>query len=270
MLNGHPDLVVPPECGFAIWLKPDWYDVDWTDPEIRRTFAEAVQRCRKFETWSIPTERLIEELDAEVPKDYSDAVSRVYETFGRMRGKHIRDWGDKNNYYVAHVAELQQLFPQARYIHIVRDVRDVACSYQELVAREIQSKYRPQLTTDPAAIASEWVRNNQAVMDILEGIDRYHRMRYEDLVADVGRTLKSALVALEVEGFEPLTPEKRLKALDEPTEFLQWKEKLSGPVDTSSIGRYKKEMSKESIAVIEGICGPLLKRLGYEVSRRSL
>jgi hypothetical protein len=265
LLNGHPQLVVPPECGFALWLKPTWSTAQWSDPEVRKAFAAAVQGCRKFETWSIATERLVEALDAAIPTTYPEAVSRIYEAYATMRGKAILAWGDKNNYYIEHIAALQQLYPQAKFVHIVRDVRDVACSYLELAAKDVHSKYRPELSIDPAAIAEEWRKNNQGVLDVLEGSASYLRLRYEDLVSDVPGTLAPVLDLIGVTEQHAVSGSMHLDAPDEPAEFLQWKEKLTGPVDAGSVGRYRKDLSKEAVGTIESICRPLLSSFGYEM-----
>lgn len=267
LLNSHPELVVPPECGFALWLRKDWEDADWSSREVRHAFAAAVQQCKKFETWRIPTADLSVVLDSRGITGYADAVSCIYEAYGHKRGKRIRSWGDKNNYYVKHAVELREAFPGARFIHIVRDVRDVACSYRELVARDIASKYRPELPGDPVAIAEEWVMDNERLISVFENADVYQRIRYEDVVNDLEPTIRGVLADLGLDDRSAISSEMHLGNMDEPAEFLQWKQKLSGPVDPSSVGRYQKDLSVEERQAIEAVSLPTLRKLGYAVTK---
>lgn len=213
----------------------------------------------------MPTDELTASLRSRPIASYVDAVSRVYEAYGMKRGEAPRIWGDKNNYYIGQVVALRELFTEARFIHIVRDVRDVACSYLELATKDITSKYKPVLSEDPAAIAKEWRMNNLAAMDLLEGKPEYLRIRYEDLVVDVGSTIAEVLAFLGLDGSERVAMGSHVGSLDEPEEFMQWKSKLSGPVDRSSVGRYRTDLTVDAKRIIEEECEELLRRFGYAV-----
>jgi hypothetical protein len=226
-------------------------------------FAKEVLASRKFETWKLTQIELLDALRSRPIVDFTDAVARVFEAFAHQRGKTITYWGDKNNYYVSKVPELLDLFPHAHYLHIVRDPRDVACSYKELTERAIDSVYRPVLQEGISDIGREWASNNQHVLDLLEGHPGYFRLRYEDLVTNVEGTMAQVLDKLGLEHGALVSGDMHLQALDEPTEFLQWKSKLTGPVDSSSVGRYVSGLSvADQRAVIEQ-AGQLMSMFGY-------
>jgi len=263
LLNAHNEVVVPPECGFALWLKDAWFSADFSSPNVQFEFLKAVQASRKFETWQLNMNELSAGLASRPVRNYADAVSRIYETYGLSRNKKVGIWGDKNNYYISQIPELRILFPEAKYVHIVRDVRDVACSYMELAKTNISSKYRPVLTVEPEGIAKEWMANNLAALDILEGSNIYLRIRYEDLVSNVEYTISNVWRFLGLVDSGSFSESAHLETLDEPEEFMQWKKKLNSPVDTSSVGRYKSELPAAATNVITTICRPLLERFGY-------
>ncbi len=265
MLNAHPATVVPPECGFILWLADTWNKADWTAPGSAEAFADAVLASRKFETWELTKEHLLAELEHAPVQDYRDAVTRVVQAYARSKGRSVQCWGDKNNYYVTQVDALKALFPDASFLHIARDVRDVACSYRELMGRSIDSKYKPVLSVDVAAIAAEWVENNSNVLAALEGHPGYLRLRYEDLVADVAGTMRTVFTKLGLPTEGLVGADMHLRSLDEPAEFLQWKAKLSAPADSASVGRFHAELSQAEIAEIETVAGPMMNRLGYGV-----
>lgn len=222
---------------------------------------------RKFETWELSKDQLMSELMRASIKNYQDAVSRVFEAYARSKGRDISSWGDKNNYYVAQAGVLKERFPEAYFLHITRDVRDVACSYRELMQRPIDSKYKPVLNVDAATIAAEWVENNSNVMNSLDGHPGYMRIRYEDLVTDVVGTMTAVFEKLELPTTGLLASDMHLRALDEPIEFLQWKAKLTGPADSASVGRYRYELTTLEIDAIEQVAGSLMNRYGYTLSQ---
>jgi Sulfotransferase family len=89
-------------------------------------------------------------------------VSAVYATYAASQGKTGSRWGDKNNFYRHHLAELATLFPSAGFVHIVRDGRDVAASYRALSTLSAGSKYAPRLPTAIAEIAADWISGVRA------------------------------------------------------------------------------------------------------------
>lgn len=263
LLNAHPFVIIPPECGFILWLAPQWRSAAWDDPAVVRGFASAVCRSRKFETWHVAEADLVAALERSPINDYRTAVERVILAYAQSRGRTPRIWGDKNNYYVAEVSGLLELYPHARYLHIVRDPRDVACSYQELGRRSITSDYRPVLEQDVRAIAEEWRRNNERVLVALADHPGYLRIRYEDLVQEVNVQMDRALRHLDVDPEGVVGADMHLRALDEPAEFMQWKEKLSAPVDDASVGRYRTELTEQEQQAMVEVAGGLMREFGY-------
>src|SRR5207247_397312 len=61
--------------------------------------------------------------------DYPDAIRRVYAVYAEAHGK--SRFGDKTPPFLMHVRTLAELFPEARFVHLVRDGRDVALSLRE-------------------------------------------------------------------------------------------------------------------------------------------
>lgn len=261
LLNAHPHMIIPPECGFLLWLHPTWQHASW-DKASKQSFAEAVGECRKFETWGLTVTSLFQELEHSDIRTYADAATSVYTAYARTQAKSATLWGDKNNYYIREVTAIRAIYPAARFIHIVRDVRDIICSFRELDRIEIDSIYRPRKSLPLAQIVSEWIANNRAADSSLEGTP-YTFIRYEDVVRRTSATLNSIFDSLEVPRLTDISPTSHLKNLDEPVEFLQWKAKLNGPIVDSSIGRYKNELTSSELQQVDAMAGALLAKYGY-------
>lgn len=262
LLNTHPDVLIPRECGFMHWLHADWQDRTW-DAQTMAGFAQAVQATRKFETWDLDVRQVEEALIESGAACYAQACSAIYELYARSRNKAIICWGDKNNHYITEAKLLKTLFPAARFIHIVRDPRDMACSYLELHRRkQNDSPYWPALSPHVGEIAEEWLRNNQAVAGPCRE-STLVTVKYEDLVEEPKQQLDRIFAGLQLPPLEELSEAARIQAVDEPVEFTPWKSKVSSPINASAIGRYRNELSPEEVRTVESRTSPLLEQYGY-------
>ena len=117
----------------------------------------------------------------------------------------------------------------AYYIYIVRDGRDVACSYKALNNKKMLYKYAPKLDDDVNKIAQAWSNNNNKVHEFLSTIseERFVKIRYEDLLRKPEQTLNLVLDVLDLKLEKAqLNYFDRPKETIEPDVFFNWKEKL--------------------------------------------
>lgn len=270
MLTNHSRIVVPPECGFAVWLYPkfsNWDERARHEPDLIPRFAQQVAASRKFETWNLSEDEVRSTLLQARPRDYAEAVDAVYRLYARSIDREIDTWGDKNNFYLEHIALIRELFPSCRFVHIVRDGRDVACSYRELTARLIHSKYSPDLPADISEIAEEWTSNLETIRRSLNAVetDAVHELRYEDLIRNPEDALRE-LCAFLGQSFDAGMlnyHERNREQAQEPREFLQWKEKTLEPPSDAGLGRFKRELTPNEINEFERIAGDVLSAYGY-------
>ncbi len=269
IINAHSSVVIPPECGFAQWLFKEYSD--WTlssnKEEKVNQFIFDLSRCRKIETWELDFQRLSIEIIKKEPANYSKLIDLVYRSYGQSQNQSqsIERWGDKNNYYINHIPLMIQLFPNAQFVLIIRDGRDVSCSYKELAKKKLRGVYKPVLPTDISEIAREWLSNNENSLNVLSGLEekQFYTVRYEDLVTEADSAVKSICKFLNLD-FERmmLNHYSSRKAL-EPKMFLKWKERLVQPIDQQSVGRYLKDLTPSEIDDFNKIAKSLLKKFGY-------
>lgn len=229
------------------------------------SFLEDLQLSRKIETWSLNIAKLNNYVLQNKPASYSDLVSCVYEFYGESRGRTFTKWGDKNNFYLHHIGTLKKLFPDAFFIHIVRDGRDVACSYMRLNKKKIVSQYAPNLPCKIEDIAYEWVGNIREIRESFNLInwDNTLEIKYEDLVANPESKLKE-LCWFIGEEYDPSMLEYFVSQLDEPADFLQWKDKLLEKPSSSQVGAYRRELSGNDIALFKSIAHEILSAYFYD------
>jgi hypothetical protein len=97
----------------------------------------------------------------------------ILKRFNSMEKEH---WGDKTPMYIDDIDIIIELFPNAKYIYIVRDGRDVALSL-------LQKDWGPN---NIYACAKYWSNSNRAEqrMDNMFKADNFLSLKYEDLLVD--------------------------------------------------------------------------------------
>src|SRR3972149_1986006 len=85
MLNNHRNIVVPPECGFAVW----WYAKykDWSKDSCQGhhcldRFLKDLMTSKKIETWNLDFGALGKYIQSVKPFNYAELVSCIYIFFG--------------------------------------------------------------------------------------------------------------------------------------------------------------------------------------------
>ena len=276
MLTSHPHLVVPPECGFMVWLHPmfgQWKAREFSDPDYVSQFAQAVASSRKFETWGISASQITEAIIHDHPDSYGYACACVYHQFCIRAGKSTIYWGDKNNYYLSKIALIRTIIPHARFIHIVRDGRDIACSYREVMRIKSDSPYRPLLPREINEIAERWVHDIRTIQrqGKTMGADTFLELRYEDLTSDPRTELLRICEWLGVQ-FAPEMLHFHHKNLShhlEPEATLDWKRRTLEPVTQDTVGRYVWMLDQSDIIKFESIAREELRHYGYLQQDRS-
>jgi hypothetical protein len=271
MLNSHSMINATPECGFLHW----WYKkyADWDSSCVTSNrldeYISDLESSKRIEDWKMDYAQLKEKIVQENPDNYAKLGEIVYVFYGEQKGKKAKVIADKNNYYINHFNDLNEIWPDAKYILVIRDGRDVACSYLNIETLVTNSPYKPKLSTDIKTIAKEWLTNNQNVLSFSESLNNNQFMviRYEDFVKD------SELYLTKVCNFLGLNFEsnmlnyyiKNAKEQDEPLSSLDWKKKTLEKPDKDNIGKYKMELEEQSIEEFNTTATDLLQKFNYEI-----
>jgi hypothetical protein len=131
------------------------------------------------------------------PKDYwLERIRGLYTGFQAdylaRRGK--ARWAEKDPTYTLLLPYIGELFPDALYLHLVRDGHDVVASYRDRWGYKAAAR----------VARGEWKRYVTAARALRTGpaADRYLEVRYEDLVADPEGVLRP-LFAFLGEAWDP-------------------------------------------------------------------
>jgi hypothetical protein len=246
ILNSHPEVAVPPESRFVVELWSGRQSVE------AATVLEALAGHPRFQLWKLPIDAVEQELGAGSDLSYSDVMSAAFRAYAHLRDK--SRWGDKTPRYVEHIPLLASVFPDARFVHIIRDGRNVALSYAEV-------PFGPRTVTQAAALwtrrVGAGIRDGRALGD-----RRYLEIRYEDLVNNVEAKVRSLCDFLDL-SFDPGMLEYTEQAASEalPRSRLYNPHVKEKPI--SSVRSWEEQMPDAHVAVFEAVAGKLLSELGY-------
>lgn len=267
----NSQLSVPPESGFLVWWKSKYENttlIQLASTKFLDSLIEDILSSKKIETWGLNKDTLLQFIRKHSPSNYAEVASLVYYFQAEIRGKKPTYWGDKNNYYIHHLEELSTIYPKAKFIHLIRDGRDVACSYKNLKKIESKSPYLPKLTNEIRAIALEWSVNNKKIETFINSKSPANVLviRYEDLLLAFKATCEKVCSFLEIKFDEEMLRyyEYNTKIAIEPKETLDWKKKTLQKPDLKKIGQYKEQLSSKEIKSFQNIAQEILTAYNYE------
>ncbi len=254
MLDAHPELAVPGESHFIppLWRRRGRFERDGRLDA--GALAAAVARTPHFGHWKIPPERYLESVRALERPTFANVIERAFLANAEHHGK--RRWADKTPIYVRHVGLLSRLWPEARFVHLIRDGREVALSY-------LSVPWGPRSVLEAAWKWRRDVGAGRASGAVL-GPGRYHEVRYEDLVAGPRATLERLCAFVEL-AFDPRMLE-HARDVDRdrlaPASGLPYHARAATPPQEGARD-WRTEMAEGDVEAFEALAGGLLADLGY-------
>lgn len=285
MLNAHPEVV----CRNEGWLfnpygasLPDWLD----EPRLRRflSHAESAQWLGCFTPGELP--RLLRRALWET------VVRTAVEREGWKEWSRLRWVGDKTTQHpLVDADRVHDLFPDARFLVLVRDGRDVAVSDAFLLMRDLDALDLPERVRAAAHAAREhhlfgkgppvplfqspvlrhvvgdW---RAAVAGGRRAAELYgpacHEVRYEDLLARPRESLHAVLAWLGIERSD--------ETIDHLLDLGRFERhsggRPRGQADNAAewrkgvAGDWKNHFTEDDKARFKAMAGELLVELGYE------
>lgn len=256
MLHAHPRIAIPPENRFVL----DTYKArrkfkDLRIPENREQLAEWIINQRKIRHMKVPKEVLKEKVAA-APPTIGSALGVVLREYAAHYGK--PRWGDKRPLYLNHIHTILAMFPDAQFIHIVRDGRDCVASLKGM----------PWWKTGSTAAITRWVQSMRMAQRAQRRLrpDQFFEFRYEDLVAEPRPILERMCEFLGEEFDEAMLEPHRATPKAAVPKKKVWHVRTREAVSTAAMGRWESDLEPWELAVIERLGRRHLKRHGYELS----
>ena len=184
----------------------------------------------------------------------------LFGSYAARQGK--RRFGEKTPVNVRNIPFLADLFPEAVFLHIIRDGRDVTLSYLDV-------PWGPTSVAESAIywkLAVEEGRRDGSAL----GPRRYRELKYEELVEDPEATLRELCRSLRLP-FDPAMLRYHERADDVRKGFRNpgAHRNLSRP-PTKGLRSWREQMQADDLGVFEMLAGATLEEFGYERALRSV
>jgi hypothetical protein len=265
MLDAHPEVAIPPETGIFPWVAAA------AEPGPAASRAEVLRRIAGLSTWvdfHLDPAALAADVLALETFTIAEGIRCFYRCYARRFGK--GRFGDKTPAHGAEMQAIERVLPEARFVHIIRDGRDVGVSVRWL-------PFSPG--SDVPALAEDWRSRVSTIRALGRGVRHYREVRYERLLAEPRAVLEEICAFLDLEFdaamlryFERAPGrlaehEGRSGGDGGPTitaERRRLQQRMTTrPPDLTRVGRWKEELTSAEARVFEGIAGDLLDELGY-------
>lgn len=259
MLDHHPDLAVPRESYFIPVISRYLAAFgNLSKPENRLALIRAISEYMKISYSYLGGKEWVPNLDREAPAlaaqagpSYGAVIDEIFSLYAKETGK--TRWGDKSPMYINHLDLLLGLFPDAQFVHLIRDGRDVAASVLPL-------SFGPMTVT---VAAETWGREVRCALEF----EQKHptqvlAVRFEDLLHSTEATLRR-ICAFLGHSFDPRMLEFHRDAWERMARMTHHI-KVADPVDPAREGRWTRDLTATQIRVYESVAGDVLAELGYK------
>ena len=264
MLDAHPELTVPPETHFV----PELIEAADRGASTPERLLKTITSQREWGDFGLTEEELLERFGAFEPLTAGDALRSFYEAYAERVGK--PRWGEKTPIYVKSMRAISGALPEARFVHVIRDGRDVALSIRDRATKEHPID----------RIAERWVRRITRAREQAKRLDHYKEIRYEALILDTEPTLRDVCDFYELpwddavldyhqrsaerlEEMKRELPDQGKRTTLSVERRMMTHARTTEKPDPRRVSRWRESMKGAERELFESIAGPLLEELGY-------
>jgi hypothetical protein len=259
MMDSHPDVAVVNE---TYWIPRPADECAGLTREgfVTPALIPLLLQAPKFARMNVSPQDLDRLLVSNAPIKYANFVSGIFDLYAQREGKTLA--GDKSPGYARKIEKLGKLWPTARFIHLIRDGRDVYLSMASWSKGERVVGRFPTWSRDSAVATALWWRwtvklARDGGQSLSEGL--YREVRYESLVADPEQGCRSLCTFLGIPYDEAMLRfhEGRTRVKPGHSTKSQWLPPTSGLRDWST------QMPSDEVERFEAAAGDVLEDLGY-------
>lgn len=260
LVSAHPSIAITPETH---WITRCFDRRKGLTPDglVTTDLVPKLLAYHRFGRLEISRDELERFIKSDEPVSYSAFVTGVFNLYGKVQGKPLV--GDKTPAYVRSIPTLHTLWPEARFVHLIRDGRDVCLSIMNWQKAENSVGRYAAWNEDPISTTALWwklnVRLGREAGNSLRS-DLYYEMRYESLVTNTAKECEALCKFLDV----PYTDAVLFFHEGRTKSELGLSAKHAWLPVTPGLRDWRTQMAAEDVERFEAVAGDLLDELGYE------
>jgi len=259
LLNRHPDIIIPPETyvlGSMIRRYRQHKGMKWNDL-IDYSFS-TLQFYPEFETFNISIGPLVNKLKIEPAENRNLAyiLNSFYLYYASEVGKNCRRWGDKTPINTFYLDRIRSIFPDARFVNMIRDGYDAVASYVNAGIYTDYEQAAKRWSVSIHLINKFKKKYPTAVLDVY----------YEKLVLDPRPSLEKICEFINLNFIPQLLDEINLNSTSlGDVEVRSHHANVLNPINTYSIGKGRRSLTMTEKDRIRPIIEEQMSSLGYEI-----
>jgi hypothetical protein len=269
LFDAHPNVKIPPEFPIMLPLYQEFRKVKvWDEKAIHAFVAFIFQHNvfihRTLENLKIDREHFTADLMTLAYKGtLTDFLKKVNEQgFSLFPKTEILRVGDKNPVYSIYTERFLRIFPDAKFICLVRDYRDNYVSMRKLSDLKLEAPILSLQVYRWRYVARIFLKCRKRYPE------RFRIIRYEDLVTGKSEVLDDLCRFIGIP-FDPSVfdfykkKEETMKTYDNPL-VERFHGSLMNPVNTGRMDQWKKELTPAEVRMADFVAGKYARIFRYE------
>lgn len=266
LLNAHSEIAIPDEINYFYGFTGMEVSYEqWDEPQLSpaqyvafvdRFLSSNQAKVSELDLSAVRAEILSAPQDFRRP--YDVLLTRWAAHYGKAR------WGEKTPGNIYHSNILIDMFPDARFIHVVRDPRGGVASMQRVSFFGADATFNALNRHKIMTHGRDWLARAVPAAQRME-------VRYEDLVGAPQRTLEQVCTFVGA-AFEP----EMLRFHQNADHFMlheaaaTYNRTATRPISSTEAEKWRAQLNDTEIAIIERVCGDEMAEFGYVPVGRSL
>ena len=248
ILNAHKEIIIPPEqfvLPYAIIRR--YVLFFWSNRRWVRNVKSLIANTEKTTKWDIDIEGV-----SFKEKDIPFSFNNIFNAYKDKYKPECKIWGDKSPLNTNFIKYIYPEFPDAKYIFLIRDPRDVALSYRKYLGLD---SFRFGIW--------KWHDSVRSYDYLFERTDVL-LLKYEDLVESPTNELIRITNFLNLSKDNSISTSK-VSADKMGVEEDSHHQNLRKPISTRSVGKWKNELSEKDLSYFKKNIKTMMKRFGYNI-----
>lgn len=262
IMDAGEETIFPIESKIIVFLKQKYHHKkNWSIELLDEFLVDLYKEIKFVRGWKVNEVELRSKfLEYPIHEiSFSFLIRLIYLTFQSHFSKTgIKLIGDKNPVYCIFISELMEVFPSAKFIHIVREYHDCILSNKKLFKQK-----------NVSALAQMWKMYNSWIeIHARNRPEIFYRIRYEDLTSSPEKMVR------ELCAFTGLNYNERMldfhlklnEKLDKDLNIIvqHTHPKLLNAISSDSVGKGKMELSENELEQIAYILSEYGTKYGYQ------
>lgn len=257
LLVERVEVTIPPETNFIIKILNNYKKKRIESISDLEYLLKIIENDSKFSDWRLGIKEIRENTKNKLPLSPRGFLLTIFSIYKKKHSSKFYFFGIKKGNYINNYKQIKNIFPNAKYICLIRDGRAVFNSKKN----SIYSKTGEPFETNVYKAAKRWSYVVNLMLDLKkENPKQTLILYYENLINNKEKVLEKTYNFLEIKPRKKPNKENYII----PKRYGNIHDNIKKEADASIIDKWKKNLSKEEIYSFENIASEELKNHGYD------